>query len=295
MAKIVSLGIMAFNEEANIDLLLRTVHEQTLGSSVLFEIIVVASGCTDRTEEIAHQWEKKDDRIKLLVQPVREGKASAINLFLSTAVGNILILESADTLPEPGTLEQIIAAFDNPSVGMVGGRPVPVNGKQRFIGFAVHLMWTLHHHIALQSPKLGELVAFRNCIKHIPKDTAVDEACIEAAIRDAGFLLHYIPEAIVRNKGPENVSDFIKQRRRIAAGHQHLYKEFDYKVSTTDPIKILRIIIKNHTWRMKETLWTSGAIGLEIIGRALGYYDFYICKKDHCVWDIACSTKCIEE
>jgi cellulose synthase/poly-beta-1,6-N-acetylglucosamine synthase-like glycosyltransferase len=241
------------------------------------------------------RWKKKDVRIKLLVQPVREGKASAINLFLSIAVGNILILESADTIPEPGTLDQIIASFNDSRVGMVGGRPVPVNSKHNFIGFTVHLMWMLHHCIALKSPKLGELVAFRDCIKQIPADTAVDEACIEAKIRDKGLILRYIPEAIVRNKGPENIKDFIKQRRRIAAGHIHLNKTFDYKVSTTDPIKILSIIIKNHTWGIKDTLWTFGAIGLEIIGRTLGYYDFYICKKDHCVWDIACSTKYIEK
>ena len=79
-----------------------------------------------------------DDRIKLCIQPSREGKASAINLFLSEAAGDILILESGDTLPAAGTLERIVAVFDDPRVGMAGGRPVPVNGKDGFLGFAVH-------------------------------------------------------------------------------------------------------------------------------------------------------------
>ncbi len=288
-----SLGIMAYNEEANIGLLLESALLQDPDGRILAEIFVVASGCTDRTEEIVRRFVERDDRIKLRIQPSREGKASAINLFLSEAAGDILILESGDTIPVAGTFESIVAAFNDPRVGMAGGRPVPVNGKKSFLGFTVHLMWHLHHRIALRSPKLGELVAFKRCVKQIPADTAVDEACIEAMIRDAGLTLRYVPEAVVLNKGPENVKDFIRQRRRIAAGHAHLHKVCGYEVSTLKPARILRVIAEEHSWQLRRTLWTVGAIGLEIIGRALGYYDFHMCKKDHCVWDVACSTKCL--
>ena len=65
----------------------------------------------------------------------------------------------------------------------------------------------------------------------------MDEASIEAIIRKAGYKLCYVPDAIVRNKGPENIRDFLKQRRRIAAGHKHLMIEERYEVSTMDPEK----------------------------------------------------------
>jgi len=152
-------------------------------------------------------------------------------------------------------------------------------------------MWRLHHKIALSTPKLGELVAFRSLVKEIPVDTAVDEASIEAIIRKAGYELRYVPDAVVRNKGPENIRDFLKQRRRIAAGHKHLMIEEHYEVSTMDPKKIVKLLLKEHAWGLKNTLWTFGAIMLEIIGRGLGYYDFYVRKKNPFIWDIAASTK----
>ena len=286
-----SLGIMAYNEEANIGLLLRSVLRQRFTHGFLKEIYVVASGCTDRTEEIVREFMKQDERIELLIQVQREGKASAINLFLKKASGDVFILESGDTVPEKGTLDKLVAPFRNPNVGMTGAHPIPVNSNNTFLGFTVHLMWTLHHKIALMTPKLGELVAFRNFVREIPVDTAVDEASIEAIVRDAEYELFYVRDAIVNNRGPENIRDFIKQRRRISAGHKHLLREQKHEVSTSDPKKIFRILMQEHSWNFRDTIWTAGAISLELIGRLLGSFDFYVRKKNPFIWDIAYSTK----
>jgi len=289
--RIISLGIMAYNEQENIGRLLQSILNQSLPHDYLKEIFVVASGCTDRTEDIVLNFIQKDNRIKLLRQSQREGKASAINFFLSNASGDIFILESGDTVPAEGTLNKLVSPFKDPTIGMTGARPVPVNSKTTFIGFCVHLMWSLHHTIALTSPKLGELIAFRNFVTQIPMDTAVDEASIEAIVKKNGYKLCYVPDAILSNKGPENFKDFIKQRRRIATGHKHLLHKENYQVSTANPLVILSILLKEHSWNFKHTLWTLGAIALEMISRTLGNYDFYIKKKNPYKWDIATSTK----
>ena len=76
---------MAHNEEANIGRLLERLQQQRLDQVEIAEIIVVASGCTDGTEAIVQAAAAADARISLLVQPQREGKASAMNLFLRHA------------------------------------------------------------------------------------------------------------------------------------------------------------------------------------------------------------------
>ena len=48
-------------------------------------------------------------------------------------------------------------------------------------------------------------------------------------MKEAGYEIRYVPEAVVHNKGPETVGDFIRQRRRIAAGHLHLLKSQGYR------------------------------------------------------------------
>src|SRR2546427_9336582 len=157
-----SVGIMAYNEEANIGRTLQSVLDQTGPTVRVEEVIVVASGCTDRTVPIVTEIAQKEPRIRLCVQEKREGKASAINLFLKQAISPVVVLIGADVLPEDSALEYLCAPLKDPKIGMVGGRPVPVNDPATFMGHAVHLLWRLHDRLARIHPKLGEGIAFRN-------------------------------------------------------------------------------------------------------------------------------------
>ena len=96
------------------------------------------------------------------------------------------------------------------------------------MGHAVHLQWRLHDRIARQSPKLGEIVAFRNVVPSIPLDTAVDELSIQGLVAHLGYRLVYEPDAVVYNRGPTTVGDFLRQRRRIYAGHLRIRDQQDY-------------------------------------------------------------------
>ncbi|OQX66196.1 MAG: hypothetical protein B5M55_00745 [Desulfococcus sp. 4484_242] len=286
-----SIGIMAYNEEEGIGRLLDALLKQKLVHANLKEIIVVASGCTDRTEAVVRDFIKQDPRIHLIVQTRRKGKASAVNRFLAVASGHICILESADTVPEPGAINRLTAPFVLPEVGMTGGRPIPINSVNTFMGYAGHLLWSLHHAVSLTNPKLGELVAFRNVVREIPEDTAVDEASIEAILTKTGYKLCYVPEAVVRNKGPETVRDFLRQRRRIAAGHAYLFRKHGYRVSTSRLTGILKMAIRYQSWCMKHILWTLGTACLELTARVLGTIDVYARKHAPAIWDISLSTK----
>jgi glycosyltransferase involved in cell wall biosynthesis len=286
----VSIGICAYNEEKNIGNLLKALLNQKNEQIKIEEIIVVSSNSTDRTDKIVQEFSSIDERIKLVTQTRREGKASAVNEYIKHAKGDVCVLESADTLPLKNTIEKLCLPFLDEKIGMAGGHPVPINDRNTFIGFAGHLIWELHHQISLKNPKLGELVAFRNVIDGIPKDTAVDEAWIEASIKKKGYKVVYVPEAICYNRAPETVSDFIKQRRRIFAGHLHLKRELGYEVSTMGVSGIVSIARKLKL-KPKEKLYFIGAMMLEGYSRFLGWLDYRIFKKDHVVWDIVETTK----
>ncbi len=286
-----SIGITAYNEEANIGQLLQLILNQRLQTVAITEIIVVASGCTDRTEAIAREFAARDGRIRLLVQPQREGKASAMNLFIREAQEELLILCSADLQPGLDAVEQLIAPFADPEVAMTGCHPVPVNNPDHFMGFAVHLLWKLHHEMNMAGGfKGGEMVGFRRVFERIPYHTAVDEASVEPIVRGQGYKVQYCPDAIVYNKGPETVADFLRQRRRIYAGHLDLANLLGYKVSTMSGGKIVALLLKHLEWRPKQLLWTGGVVVLEVYGRYLGWRD-YKNKRNHTVWEIATSTK----
>jgi cellulose synthase/poly-beta-1,6-N-acetylglucosamine synthase-like glycosyltransferase len=282
---------MAYNEEANIGRLLDGLLAQKTRVASLDEIIVVASGCTDRTEEIARTYAERDPRVRLLVQPKKEGKASAVNLLIANTWCEVIILQSADTLPEPDTIEQLILPMRDPDVGMVGGHPVPTNPKTTFMGYAAHLVWELHHQIALVHPKMGELIAFRNIFHQIPYDTAVDEASIEPLIVGQGRTLRYAPKAIVYNRGPATVRDFIKQRRRIFAGHVYLKDTLGYKVSTMSAFRSAWALLRAARLDWRYFCWAPGVVALEAFVRLLATYDYVFWKKKPYNWAVATTTK----
>jgi poly-beta-1,6-N-acetyl-D-glucosamine synthase len=95
-----SVGIMVYNEEANIGHALHAVLKQQGPSLCVKEVVVVASGCTDRTVSIVAEIALQEPRTRLCIQEKREGKASAINLLLKEVTSEIFILMSADVLPE---------------------------------------------------------------------------------------------------------------------------------------------------------------------------------------------------
>ena len=288
-----SLGIMAHNEAANIGRLLARVAASRLERVRVAEIIVVASGCTDDTEAIVRAAAAADPRIRLISQPTREGKASAMNLFLRDAACDVLILSSADLLPSEDAIERLVSPFADPEVGMTACRPEPVNDPATFMGFAAHLLWDLHHQMNLVGFKAGEMIAFRKVFTRIPPHTAVDEASVEPLIRGQGYGVRYVPEAVVYNKGPETVPDFLRQRRRIYAGHLEMQAALGYSVSTMSGGKIARLLLRNLDWRPRQLWWTARVVALEVYGRYLGRQD-YRARRSHTVWEIAATTKELE-
>jgi poly-beta-1,6-N-acetyl-D-glucosamine synthase len=282
---------MAYNEEANIGALLEALLLQETNTVQVDQITVVASGCTDKTEDIVEEFMKRDRRIFLLHQPKREGKAAAVNLMLKHAKSEVVVLVSADTLPVSGAIEALVSNFKDPSVGMVGGHPVPTNSACSFMGWGVRLLWELHHQVSLRKPKMGELIAFRNIFRQIPIDSAVDEASIEPLIIGQGLHLVYAPTAIVLNKGPETVEDFITQRRRIFAGHLYVKDTLGYQVSTMNGLWIAYLYMKTMKPDWRYLLWGPAVIALEIFVRWLATYDYVFWKRKPYAWTVVKSTK----
>src|SRR5579864_9277184 len=106
MPNSVALGIMAYNEESNIARLLDSVLEQS-ASNRIAQIMVVASGCTDRTCEIVDEYRTRDPRIALVAERDRHGKIAAVNRFLFAATQEILMVSSADLIYEPCAVEHL--------------------------------------------------------------------------------------------------------------------------------------------------------------------------------------------
>ncbi len=277
----VTVGICAHNEEGNIGKLIPAILNQQ--SIKIKDIIVVSSGSTDKTNEIVEAYKQ----VNLIKEAKRTGKVSAINKIIKLAKTDIIVLISADVIPKTNTLNELCKPFFNDNIGITGGRPKPINSKKSLIGFTVHVVWGLHHLISKETPKFGECIAFRKVFGKLPK-SAVDEEEIASQIENMGLKGRYVPSAIIKNKGPLTIKEFISQRRRIYAGHLTLKSKTGHCVPTLSNTKIALLLLK--TVDFKAPIKTAFAISLEGISRLLGYYD-YLTKKDHTVWEKITTTK----
>lgn len=289
-----SVGITAHNEEANIGKLLAAMLAQELNQVEITEIIVVASGCCDRTVPLVQEYAAKDARIRLIVQEQREGKTSAINQFLQNAREEICVLESGDTLPRADSIENMVKLFEDPKVGMTGAQKIPVNVPEHVIGYMSHLRLQMEHQLCLEIPRLGELIAFRKVFDRLPPDVAMDEAFVEALVIRRGLQVRYAPDAVVYNMGPETIGEFIMQRRRNYAGHLHLVRKYGYRVSSLETGRVLRIAGDEVAKALRLIVTLFSLAFVEAIARALGTYDYYVKGDKQVVWDIAWTTKKVE-
>lgn len=287
----VSIGVCAYNEEKNIRHTLDSILTQTVRGGSIEEIVVVSSGSTDGTDDIVREYSSKDPRVRLLRQERREGKNSAVNAFMASAKGGILVLVNADNNLGDGALDHLVSHFADEKVGVVGGRPMPVNRRDSIPGFAVYMLWDMHHRLSLIYPKVGEAIAFRNLNIQIPTGMQSDEDLVRMDLEKRGYRTEYEPNAIVVNKGPDTVRDYWKQRTRVNIGERYMKRLFDFDIPTWDSRFLFQAYLgflkdnSNHVLRM------SSAMVMELLARAYASIYVKLDKGDKVLWSMVESTK----
>ncbi len=287
---IVSVGVCAYNEERNVRACLDSIMRQSADFPIE-EIIIVSSGSTDGTDETVREFERLDRRFRLIRQERREGKNSAINEFLKQAKGEILVLVNADNRLDDGSLHHLLDPFKDEKVGVSGGHPIPVNDRVSVTGFAVHMLWELHHRISLVYPKIGELMAFRRLDRSLPTTSQSDEDLIRIELEKRGLKSVYVPEAIVFNKGPTTIADFWKQRTRVNIGEKYLKRWFDYQVPTWNKRLLFSAMIDYLGDQARHPFKLMVAVSLEAMARAYSSLYVRLDKGDRAVWNQVSSTK----
>ena len=250
------MGICAYNEEKNIGRLLNIVlFEQALPFDS--EVLVVCSGCTDRTVSTVQAFAEMDSRLKVHIEENRNGKASAINYILSHATGDIIIFVSADTLPQKGSFPRLTTIVQKSNVGIVCGNPIPINPSTSLVGRIVRLLWSFHGHVFEELNDSGlarhatELFCIRKgIVDRIPAETVNDDAYLAVETKKKGWLIKFDAQSQILISGPRTFQEYFQQRRRIIFGH------FQIKKLTGESSQYLMHLMPLHPLQtLKLSLW----------------------------------------
>lgn len=258
----------AYNEEANIGRFLQGCLDNQGSSFRLVQVVVVASGCTDRTESITREFSARDSRVLLLAEPTRQGKAAALAAGLRSARGEVVLIEGVDTVPDRHAFEKVVGPFRDPEVTLVCGHPVPFGPAGGFMMELNRTMWEIHHFLSSIDPKTGEAYAVRNREFVIPSDIQDDDTYMGAVAGGPGSRKVYAAGAIFYNRVPTSPSDFLRQRWRVNHQEIVLRRRTGISVSSWSPRRLTAAV-----WRFLEEnprrVWHVGALaGAETVTRA---------------------------
>lgn len=122
----ISVVIPAHNEEKYIKRTLFSLLNQTFQD---FEIIVVANGCTDKTEEVVRKRENK--RLKLY-SLTKANVSMARNFGAKMAKGELLVFLDADTLLNNDALRKVNHTFNDEEVSVATTKVLPDSEDLKF-------------------------------------------------------------------------------------------------------------------------------------------------------------------
>lgn len=106
------------------------------------QILVISDASNDRTDEIVASFTHKGLGVELLRLRERRGKTAAENAAWAAATGDIIINTDATVRLLPHSIKALVAAFEDPTVGVASGRDVNIStdsGETSYVGYEMRI------------------------------------------------------------------------------------------------------------------------------------------------------------
>jgi poly-beta-1,6-N-acetyl-D-glucosamine synthase len=190
------------------------------------EIFVISDDSTDRTDEIATEYQ---DRGVHLLRVPRGGKAAALNAGLAKATGEILLFCDVRQRFDTEALRQLVANFHDPSVGVVTGelrilKPDGAAGEQADMDlYWRYEIWVRGIHSRLWSlfNTTGCIYAMRrNLARPLAVGTLGDDAALPLLAYRAGYRIVFEPRAIAYDYPTQAGGEFRRRMRTLSGAWQ---------------------------------------------------------------------------
>jgi glycosyltransferase involved in cell wall biosynthesis len=233
----VTVGIPAYNEEASIRHLIKSILSQSREHYLLKKIIVVSDGSTDKTVEICEMFE--DKKVQCIKRSERGGKTTRMNELFKMVKTDVLIILDADIqLGSDTTLDNLVEnmLFDKRIVFSFG-RSVPAKPKNAFGNIVFTGIAMFDRAVAYAKSDLyvcsGAIRAFSKKLYtklRMPK-TSSEDVYPYLYCLTRGYKYDSVPHAIALYNLPDNLKDYRKQIKRYLKSRSIHTNSFGKKVT----------------------------------------------------------------
>jgi len=297
----VTIGIPAYNEEANIGKLLKILLKQKQLNYKLMKIIVVSDGSIDKTDKIVCSI--NNPKIRLFKNKRRIGQPDTQNVITKKVDTDLLILINADVLPKGNLfIEKLIHPFlyDN-NIGIVGADTSSAHRKSYFESIVIQgRKFKKNVYLKINNGSSVYLCHGRGRAfsKELYKNIRWVDDCPEDAFSyfyclTRGLKFIYSKEAVVLFRSPTNVEGHKKQSDRFYVGKKNLEKYFDTKLIKKEYYLPKTLIISEF---MKETfkyplkMFAYFSV-IVYLGISRIFTRLSINKTNYSLWNVTLSSK----
>lgn len=293
----ITIGIPAYNEEANIKNLLESLLAQKEENFILKRIVVISDGSTDRTnQEVA---KIKNSKITLIKGKERIGQQARQNQFLKILKGDILVIIEADCLPEnKDALNNLIYPFYKKEpfgLTVAYTNSVKAEGffeKSVYHGYALNLeifdKWKDGINVYTLGGHCAKAISKEFAKKLYWPDGAPEDSYTYFRAKDLGIRSQRINNSLFVKKNVSNPADRLKQSTKFMTGKRSLTNFFNKKLVESDyNISFWLIAEYSLIHLFKNPLWISMFIFNTAVNRLLTLNK----KQFNHLYDVYTSTK----
>lgn len=156
----ISVIIPARDEEKNIGSVLESVLYQNYPSD-MYEVIVVNDRSTDKTAEIAAEYELKYSNLKVITisesGKILIGKQNALDIGIKAATGEIILLTDADCIVDKNWVKSMNRFFFNDEIGIVVGKTEIIEEESNSFLYKIQ---TLTHRVLMEVAQIPIMFGF---------------------------------------------------------------------------------------------------------------------------------------
>jgi cellulose synthase/poly-beta-1,6-N-acetylglucosamine synthase-like glycosyltransferase len=225
--------IAARNEEQVLDQKLRSIFASNYPAH-LIRVWVGSDASTDGTDALLEQWQLREPRLRAVRLPQRSGKSGVINALMPMGEAPVVVLTDANVFFLPDTLKRLVAPFEDPQVGLTGGRIIPLQktaigiaeAEMLYLGLENKLRWAESKVLGYPMAVEGGCFALRReAYVPIPARWLVEDFFLALEVYVQGYRGAFCPDAQCTEDVNPHEQDQFDRKVRIAQGDfQNLHR-----------------------------------------------------------------------
>jgi glycosyltransferase involved in cell wall biosynthesis len=229
----ITIGIPAYNEEANINALLEGVLTQQCKRCTVNEVIVISDNSSDKTNAIVSCLARTYPQLRLIIGHKRLGKSARLQQLFSLSSSDLFVGLDADIqLTHDRVIESLITPLlSSPKVGLAALNNQPYFAESWFekVMNRLFYLWyaarvkvnggdTIYNHQGMAFATRREVTSSVT----FPRNLIADQHYLYIRVKELGYRFVFVASESVRFFSPATVHDFIIQGRRAVEEKQQL-------------------------------------------------------------------------